>query len=803
MHEFSKSGVPIVRNPLARAVCLLILSIVCSSASAADLTRAVVVVRPGELPLAEQTAARVLVEEVARRMGLNWTIATKWPQDDVAVIAVTAAASVPEWGHTAPGRTDEDRSKERPEGYRVVTTQEDGRSPVVWILGADPRGALFGVGDFLRNLDWRTGQASFPDGYNVSTAPVYPIRGHQIGYRARANSWDAWTEEQFDQFFRELAIFGTNSIENIPFQDETTNPLMKYSRREMNRKMSEICDRYDMDYWVWTPAEFDLKDQKLRADMLSQHETLYQDCPRMNGVFFPGGDPGDNSGEDVMPFLAEVGAILIKYHPDARVWVSLQRFRRDDVDAVYEYIDKHDPQWLGGLVGGPSSPPIPALRNRLPERYGFRDYPDITHNKLCQFIVPWWDPAYAVTLGREAINPRPSEFAEIHNQFAPYTDGFISYTDGVHDDVNKIIWSMRAWDPQRDVRKILIDYSRFFFGPDVAVDAADAILALEKNWQGTLADNGAVDGTLQLWNQLEARAPELAGNWRWQMNVLRANYDAYVRRRLLYETELETRANAILAQAATMGARPAMDQALAVLNRTVTEPSSPELRQRIENLCQDLFDSIQLQTSVARYQASGAERGAILDFVDYPLNNRWWLEDRFREIAALPTEDARIEQLQLIATWENPGEGSYYDDIGNIAKSPHVLRWNPMTVNPGTVIYEPTPTYWWLDDGQSRARLSWLTTLSNNATVVYEGLDPKANYLIRVAGYGQSLLKADDERLTPSRDDRGFGEFKEFPVPPHLLEDRKLVVTWDRPTGEGRLNWRQQSRNAEIWLLKQ
>jgi hypothetical protein len=31
-----------------------------------------------------------------------------------------------------------------------------------------------------------------------------------------------------------------------------------------------------------------------------------------------------------------------------------------------------------------------------------------------------------VTLGREAINPRPVQYAEIHNTFAPYTAGFIS-----------------------------------------------------------------------------------------------------------------------------------------------------------------------------------------------------------------------------------------------------------------------------------------------------------------------------------------------------------------------------------------
>jgi hypothetical protein len=55
-------------------------------------------------------------------------------------------------------------------------------------------------------------------------------------------------------------LFGTNSIENIPFQDDAPGPNMKVPRKEMNRRMSEICNDYGLDYWVWTPADVDLSD---------------------------------------------------------------------------------------------------------------------------------------------------------------------------------------------------------------------------------------------------------------------------------------------------------------------------------------------------------------------------------------------------------------------------------------------------------------------------------------------------------------------------------------------------------------
>ncbi len=49
---------------------------------------------------------------------------------------------------------------------------------------------------------------------------------------------------------------------------------------------------------------------------------------------------------------------------------------------------------------------------------------------------------------------------------------------------------------------------------------------------------------------------------------------------------------------------------------------------------------------------------------------------------------------------------------------------------------------------------------------------------------------------------RQIGEINEFPVPAEYVRDRKIVLTWDQPTDEGHLNWRQKSRVAEVWLIK-
>ena len=183
------------------------------------------------------------------------------------------------------------------------------------------------------------------------------------------------------------------------------------------------------------------------------------------------------------------------------------------------------------------------------------------------------------------------------------------------------------------------------------------------------------------------------------------------------------------------------------------------------------------------------------------MNNRWWLEDELAKVAKLPTETEKCQRLETICTWETPGPGSYYDDIGHVGRSPRVRRGDAANTDP-IMRHIPQPTFWWQNEGMSRDRLSWQCTMDWPMGVIYEGLDPKSVYTVRLTGYGQSLLRLDGDRVTPSVDGKEVGEFKEFEVPPKLSRDGRLVLTWDSPTNESHLNWRQKSRVAEVWLIK-
>ncbi|MHA8105197.1 hypothetical protein [Aquirufa nivalisilvae] len=735
-------------------------------------------------PFKEKMIA-VLQEEIANKTNLKLSSS---PQDKSPLLLLAQQNSQEVNGFTLPTLTKDDQPSIQKEGFRLVHQQIGGRD-LLWFIGADQRGLLFAIGEFLRTADLSKQKILFDKKYEKSSAPMYAIRGHQIGYRNTANSWDAWDFKQFERYFRDLAFFGTNAIENIPFQDGAASPHMKINREEMHIKMSQMCQAYDLDYWVWTPADVDLADPQKFQEELKAHIEFYKNCPRLDGVFFPGGDPGENHPKYVLPFLKAVAAELKKYHPKAGVWLSLQGFNDEEVNYFYDYLDQNKPDWFTGIVTGPSSPDLASTRFRLDKKYQHRHYPDLTHTVRCQYPTENWDQAFALTEGREVTNPQPSYYAKIHNRFAPFTDGFLSYSDGVHDDVNKVIWSQMAWNTEKDVRQVMVEYARYFFGNWIAEAAADGILALERNWVGPVEENGGIETTFAFWQNLEKNHPELKGNWRWQQLVMRAYYDTFIKRRKMYEQGLEKEANLILSQAKVLGSEKAMSLALEKVNQAVQRPAAPELRQKVVDYCEALYQSIGLQTSVAKYKASGAERGAILDFIDYPLNNRWWLEDEFAKIRKMADEAEKLERINIIATWENPGPGSYYDNISDQLKGPRVK----------TKTEDATDVAWW-DNGLSRRRLS-TQLFQNFPKLEYEDLDPKGSYTIRISGQGDALLRVDGVRVRPVIYNKGVEEFKEFQLNPKFISDGKISISFDEPE-ESHLNWRQHSKVFDIWLLK-
>ena len=77
-----------------------------------------------------------------------------------------------------------------------------------------------------------------------------------------------------------------------------------------------------------------------------------------------------------------------------------------------------------------------------------------------------------------------------------------------------------------------------------------------------------------------------------------------------------------------------MKRAEQILDRARGSHRGSDWRARVFELAEALFQSIRMQLSVPRYKAIVVDRGATLDTVDVPLNNRLWLEAALRRHCA-------------------------------------------------------------------------------------------------------------------------------------------------------------------------
>lgn len=773
-------------------------------AALVNLTNAVVFSPAGSSPL-EQKAVSLLVEEVEKRTAVRWPVTSQWPPSTQPVILVSATSSF---------RRLRERAQHEPEavpgaeGYRIWVETVQGQ-PRVFLVGNDGRGVLYAAGRLLRELRMSKGVIQLDSGLRLATAPKTPLRGHQLGYRPKTNSYDGWTVPMWEQYIRDLVVFGTNAIELIPprSDDAPDSPHFPLPPMRMMIEMSRLASEYGLDVWIWYPAlDEDYSDPQTVEAALKEWGEVFRQLPKIDHVFVPGGDPGHTPPKVLMALLEKQAANLRRYHPQAGIWVSPQGFSQAWLEEFFQLLQS-EPPWLTGIAAGPQIRiSLAELRQRVPARYPIRDYPDITHSRHCQYPVPDWDVAFAFTEGREVINPRPMGHARIFRLARPYTIGFITYSEGCNDDVNKIIWSALGWDPDANVVDILRQYARYFIGPEWEDAFAQGLLALERNWQGPLLENGSVYTTLAQFQQMEKRAsPQVLANWRFQAALYRAYYDACLRARLIRETALEEEAMAVLRQAPRLGSLAALERAQRILARADQPGPHSSWRARVFELAEALFQSIRMQLSVPRYKAIAVERGANLDSIDVPLNNRPWLEQQFARIRQMPAEQDRLQAIEQIVNWTNPGPGGFYDDLGNPRMQPHLI--------PGPGFDEDPEFRRSALTGFARdpsLRISW----RRHAEALYDaplrlhytGLDPSAQYKVRVVYAGDApkrkvRLVADDQfEVHPLIEKPVPVQPLEFLVPEAATRDGELWLTWQQEPGLGGNG--RGCQVAEVWLLR-
>ncbi|MDR1464875.1 MAG: hypothetical protein LBJ11_06205 [Oscillospiraceae bacterium] len=511
------------------------------------------------------------------------------------------------------------------------------------VTAQNRRGLLYGVGRFLRKTEIRDSAVFLVADITGDYAPAKPIRGHQLGYRGNNNTYDKWTPAQYARYYLDMMYFGTNVCEHVPDEHHNRSPLMAYEPNELLILAAAEADALDLDIGLWYPNDT----HQPPDEALAEHERVFRSLPRLDAVFIPGSDPGDLPPDELFSRMTLYSRQLKAAHPRATMWVSAQMpHNAPSWPAEFLRRLQAEPEGLDGVIIGPNHAfGVEELRRACPARYRYRLYPDITHNVRCEYPVHYdrddWHFALASTLSRESVNPRPQEFQALHRATRSFLSGSVSYSEGVNDDLNKMIWGdLDYFGDGISLRESVLDYARLFFWPLPAETVADGLFLFEQSWIGDPAENPAIGTAWRLWEGLAEDFPSQMDNWRFVLHLFRARCDEVVRRRRRWELELLDEAAPLLRRGETAAAKDLLSQPF---------PADYQaLRGSLFDLARRLYDQIGIQLDVEHFGGESWERGCTLDTIDRPVTDRAWLLGQIAKAEALPPAEGAALLLRSL-----------------------------------------------------------------------------------------------------------------------------------------------------------
>jgi hypothetical protein len=127
--------------------------------------------------------------------------------------------------------------------------------------------------------------------------------------------------------------------------------------------------------------------------------------------------------------------------------------------------------------------------------------------------------------GGYGANPQPGRIQGRWDQTKAKLSGGFPYSEGVYEDLNKVICAQLYWQPDRPAMETVKDYAAFEFSPEVADDIMSVVKFFEKNHMRDQIGESAVTA-YQLVERADAKlTPQARRSWRWRIFYLRAMVD--------------------------------------------------------------------------------------------------------------------------------------------------------------------------------------------------------------------------------------------------------------------------------------
>ncbi|MHB0998069.1 MAG: hypothetical protein ACYC27_02395 [Armatimonadota bacterium] len=422
------------------------------------------------------------------------------------------------------------------------------------ICGADENGLLYGLGRLLRIMNYRDTGISV-EAVIEKQHPVGKERG--VYFATHFNNWyESASIDEFERYVEDMALWGVNRISTWFdmnwFPDEFWMNPDSRGMQMVNKikRVYEIAHSLGMKAGLAAIANEGFSHQPgedLQVDSTAQRGGFYpfsQICPSKPGGmdlilrnrrkileligpidslwYWPYDQGGcgcsgcmdeNGWGKKFLEIGPQVAEVVKELNPNVEFIVSTWLMNDAEIGLVRKQMES-GADWFTGIL---------VETHRTDEFETGKGYTLWVFPEISMFET------FFVSYGCNGANPAPVKFAEDARKITNQGYGSVLYSEGIYEDINKIIWAAVMWNPDRSAQDVVSEYSKYYFGTDNMKTGLDVILELEKTWGVYKLPQTSLQKTEEIINMLQSIKVKLPDaewcRWRWQVLSDRALID--------------------------------------------------------------------------------------------------------------------------------------------------------------------------------------------------------------------------------------------------------------------------------------
>ena len=440
------------------------------------------------------------------------------------------------------------------EGYRIGR-----KNNTVLIVGSDERGVMYGVGKFLHTSTFKENELIMSDWQGISV-PKRKVRGIYFATHFH-NFYHAAPLSEIEEYVESLALWGCNAIA-VWFDMHHFNGIDAPEAQEMIHRLKVIlkaANNVGIGAVLLGLANEGYKNspEHLRADWTAGHDGYFAEpCDHYRCEICPNTQEGQDyivqTRSEIMDAFADVtldylviwpydqgGCTCSKCAPwgsngfikcakkiaqvikektsETKIILStwyFDHFIHGEWEQFDKYVTEQRPDWIDFLLADDNSDYYPEyiLKNGVPGNFPLVSFPEISMYKM----HPW---------GGYGANPMPDHFQLIWDSAKDKLAGGFPYSEGIYEDINKIICLQFFWGDKAALETVK-EYASYEYQKELADDIVKAVYILEKNQLSSWKNEADFPDAFEILNNIEGKMTVYAKRqWRWRILVRRAEID--------------------------------------------------------------------------------------------------------------------------------------------------------------------------------------------------------------------------------------------------------------------------------------